>query len=110
MKQFGYLAEGAPNTEALHTEEAITDAVKQMQIYGGLDPSGIINEDTLNVKTIIEQIILFQCLNLVGNVETRMEQMIEAMLTKRGQRGLLLVQRDGKKNSHIQVNIKDYLT
>jgi len=49
MKQFGYLAQGAPNTEALHTEAAITDAVMQMQIYGGLHPSGIINEETLKL-------------------------------------------------------------
>ena len=50
MKQFGYLSEGGPNTEALHTEEAIKDAVQQMQVYGGLHPSGIVDEETLNVR------------------------------------------------------------
>ena len=50
MKQFGYLAEGAPNTEALHTEEAITEAVKQIQIFGSLEPSGVLNHDTVQVR------------------------------------------------------------
>ena len=50
MKQFGYLASGAPNTEALHTEEAITEAVRQIQIFGSLEPSGVLNKDTLEVR------------------------------------------------------------
>ena len=50
MKQFGYLAEGGPNTEALHTEEAITEAVRQIQIFGSLEPSGVLNQDTLEVR------------------------------------------------------------
>ena len=50
MKQFGYLAEGAPNTEALHTEEAITEAVRKIQIFGSLEPSGVLNQETLKVR------------------------------------------------------------
>ena len=50
MKQFGYLAEGVPNSEALHTEEAIQAAVRQMQMYGNLPPSGIINAATIDVS------------------------------------------------------------
>ena len=49
MKKFGYLPSGAPNSEALHTEESITDAVKQMQMFGGLHPSGVLDADTLKV-------------------------------------------------------------
>ena len=49
MKTFGYLAEGSPNSEALHTEESITEAVKQMQLFGGLHPSGQLDEETLKV-------------------------------------------------------------
>ena len=50
MKQYGYLSHGAPNTEALHTEEAITEAVRQIQVYGGLVPSGVIDEETIQVR------------------------------------------------------------
>ena len=50
MKQFGYLASGAPNTEALHTEEAIIEAVRQIQIFGSLEPSGVLNQETLEVR------------------------------------------------------------
>ena len=53
MKRFGYLGEGSANTEALHTEEAITEAITQMQIFGGLHPSGQLDEDTLKVTTTL---------------------------------------------------------
>ena len=51
MKQFGYLPTGAPNTEALHAEEAITEAVKRMQLFGGLEPSGVPNKETIKVHS-----------------------------------------------------------
>ena len=67
MKRFGYLGEGSANTEALHTEEAITEAITQMQIFGGIHPSGQLDEDTLKVTTtlygllvIIRELIIFQ--------------------------------------------------
>ena len=44
MKKFGYLAAGDTNSEALHTEESITGAVRQMQMFGGLQPSGVLDE------------------------------------------------------------------
>ena len=53
MKRFGYLGEGSANTEALHTEEAITEAITQMQIFGGIHPSGQLDEDTLKVTTTL---------------------------------------------------------
>ena len=49
MKKFGYLPSGSPNSEALHTEESITEAIKQMQMFGGLHPSGVLDADTLKV-------------------------------------------------------------
>jgi len=49
LKQFGYLPTGAPNTEALHAEEAITEAVKRMQLFGGLEPSGVPNKETIKL-------------------------------------------------------------
>ena len=61
MKKFGYLAEGSANSEALHTEEAIMEAVRQMQIFGGIHPSGLLDEETLKVlKTdILEDPTIF---------------------------------------------------
>ena len=49
MKKFGYLAAGDTNSEALHTEESITAAVRQMQVFGGLQPSGVLDEATLKL-------------------------------------------------------------
>ena len=50
MQKYGYLSAGSSNSEALHTEESITDAIMQMQLFGGLQQTGILNEDTLKVK------------------------------------------------------------
>ena len=50
MKKFGYLGESSANTEALHTEESITEAITQMQLFGGIHPSGQLDEDTLKVR------------------------------------------------------------
>ena len=52
LKQFGYLQEGVANSEALHTEEAVKNAIQNMQMYGGLHPSGEINEKTLEVEIV----------------------------------------------------------
>ena len=50
MKKFGYLGESSANSEALHTEESITEAITQMQLFGGIHPSGQLDEDTLKVR------------------------------------------------------------
>ena len=50
MKKFGYLGDSSANTEALHTEESITEAITQMQLFGGIHPSGQLDEDTLKVR------------------------------------------------------------
>ena len=49
MQKYGYLTAGSPNSEALHTEESVTDAIMQMQLFGGLKQTGILDEDTLKV-------------------------------------------------------------
>ena len=67
MKRFGYLAEGTANTEALHTEESITEAVRQMQVFGGIHPSGKLDEETLKVSSqsisngLIKELFCFSC-------------------------------------------------
>ncbi|XP_063226016.1 matrix metalloproteinase-2-like [Bacillus rossius redtenbacheri] len=49
MKQFGYLAAGAPDTEALYSEQAMQDAVRTMQRFGGLQETGKLDTDTLKL-------------------------------------------------------------
>jgi len=51
MQKYGYLSAGSSNSEALHTEESITDAIMQMQLFGGLQQTGILNEDTLKLMS-----------------------------------------------------------
>ena len=57
MKKFGYLGDSSANTEALHTEESITEAITQMQLFGGVQPSGQLDEETLKVRENLCQII-----------------------------------------------------
>ena len=58
MTSFGYLSEGAPNTEALHSEEAISEAVMKMQLYGGLNITGVLDKDTIQVNTSLRSFSL----------------------------------------------------
>lgn len=58
MQQFGYLDETGP--QALITEKSWIDALKLVQKFGGLEQTGIIDNDTLKVgKLIIIYIILY---------------------------------------------------
>ena len=50
MQQFGYLPQGTANSEALHTEDAVVKAVKEMQKFGGLQPTGVVDTQTLEVN------------------------------------------------------------
>ena len=59
MRQYGYLKEGAPNTEALHSEEAITEAVRQIQLYGGIQPSGVLTQETVEVTLTEKEVKLY---------------------------------------------------
>jgi len=49
MQKYGYLTSSSPNSEALHTEESVTDAIMQMQLFGGLQQTGILDEETLKL-------------------------------------------------------------
>ena len=89
MKQFGYLAEGDRNSEALYTEEAITEAVKQMQVFGGLQPSGIIDDKTLKVWQNLIHVFLINRFSSFLNLaaETKMNPLIKLILIEEDQRG-----------------------
>ncbi len=51
LQRFGYL-EGQPNTnsEALFREEAVIEAIRTMQSFGGLAPTGEMDNETLQVN------------------------------------------------------------
>ena len=50
LQRFGYLdAPIGNNSEALYREEAVIEAVSRMQRFGGLNPTGRIDNDTLKV-------------------------------------------------------------
>ena len=53
LQRFGYLeGQSTNNSEALLREEAVIDAVRTMQRFGGLSPTGSIDNDTLLVIQI----------------------------------------------------------
>ena len=70
MQKYGYLTAGSPNSEALHTEESVTDAIMQMQLFGGLQQTGILDEDTLKVGSKYKMII-----NKIVNLASGITQM-----------------------------------
>ncbi|KAJ8285830.1 hypothetical protein GJAV_G00031390 [Gymnothorax javanicus] len=47
LTKFGYLPPPDPVTGQLQTQEALTKAIKAMQKYGGLEPTGVLDEETL---------------------------------------------------------------
>lgn len=49
MRKFGYLDKGTSKTESLYHEDAIVSAIKNMQKYGALNESGILDNETLKV-------------------------------------------------------------
>ncbi len=53
LQKFGYL-EGRQdsNSEALYREEAVIDAIRTMQSFGGLSPTGRMDNDTLQVNLL----------------------------------------------------------
>lgn len=51
MRKFGYLDSSSTTTsETLYHEEAITAAIKNMQRYGALNETGILDNATLKVS------------------------------------------------------------
>ena len=70
MQKYGYLTSSSPNSEALHTEESVIDAIMQMQLFGGLQQTGILDEETLKVGSKYEMII-----NKIVNLASGITQM-----------------------------------
>jgi hypothetical protein len=50
MRQFGYLEQGTPDSEALYSEEAIVEAIKNVQKFGDIPQTGKLDNTTLQVK------------------------------------------------------------
>ena len=55
LQKFGYL-EGRKdnNSEALFREEAVIDAIRTMQSFGGINPTGRMDNDTLQVNFFLK--------------------------------------------------------
>jgi len=49
MRQYGYLEQGTPDSEALYNEEAIIEAIKTVQKYGDIPQTGKLDNATLQV-------------------------------------------------------------
>lgn len=49
MKAFGYLESGPDDSEALYSEGAIVDAIRKVQRFGGLEQSGELDQNTMQV-------------------------------------------------------------
>lgn len=60
MRKFGYLdSSSMPSTsETLYHEEAIVAAVKNMQKYGALNETGVLDSATLKVSNLCAIIVL----------------------------------------------------
>jgi hypothetical protein len=50
MRQFGYLEQGTPDSEALYSEEAVVEAIKNVQKFGDIPQTGKLDNATLQVK------------------------------------------------------------
>lgn len=49
MRKFGYLESGSSTSEALYHEDAVIAAIKNVQKYGALNETGILDNVTLEV-------------------------------------------------------------
>jgi hypothetical protein len=49
MRQYGYLEQGTPDSEALYNEDAIIEAIKTVQMYGDIPQTGKLDNATLQV-------------------------------------------------------------
>jgi hypothetical protein len=49
MRNFGYLETGPDDSETLYTKEAVQEAIKKVQLFGGLEVTGELNEETRNL-------------------------------------------------------------
>lgn len=51
MRRFGYLETGTSTSEALYHEDAVIVAIKNVQKYGALNETGILDNDTLKLMS-----------------------------------------------------------
>lgn len=49
LRHYGYLEPAPGNSEALYSEVAVIDAIKVMQQFGGLEKTGELNDETLQL-------------------------------------------------------------
>lgn len=49
MKKYGYLEEEDSHSGALYTEEGISKVIKTLQEFGGINQTGVLDNDTLKV-------------------------------------------------------------
>lgn len=49
LRHYGYLEHAPGDSEALYSEEAVIDAIKVMQQFGGLEKTGELNDETLQL-------------------------------------------------------------
>uniref|UniRef100_A0A1B0DAP0 Peptidase metallopeptidase domain-containing protein n=1 Tax=Phlebotomus papatasi TaxID=29031 RepID=A0A1B0DAP0_PHLPP len=51
MRRFGYLDANPTDSEALYSEDAVIDAIKLVQKYGGIPQTGAVDDETLKLMT-----------------------------------------------------------
>lgn len=62
MRHFGYLETGPEDSETLYSKEAIEEAIKQVQKFGGLQTTGQLDNDTMKVTNDDSSILsVFTC-------------------------------------------------
>ena len=61
MKRFGYLDTGPSDSEALYTETAVISALQQLQQFAGIRPTGIVDQETIKVRSLIVFIFTLKC-------------------------------------------------
>lgn len=69
MQRFGYLEAGDGESDALYSEEGISEAIKTLQRFGNIEQTGIIDNSTLQVS------IMLLHLQLLGAAPTGVARM-----------------------------------
>lgn len=62
MRKFGYLESNSATSEALYHEDAIIAAIKNVQKYGALNETGVLDNETLRVSVGVDIFILIHVL------------------------------------------------
>lgn len=52
MKKYGYLDSNPSDSEAQYKDVAVLEAIKNVQRYGALPETGLLDTDTLRVNTV----------------------------------------------------------